>query len=164
MSLGAFMAGVLLSDSEYRHELQADIEPFEGLLLGFFFISVGMSTNLDLLAEAPGFVLAAVAGLLVIKAAIGFGLARLAGQDTLNAARFAAGAAAGQRIRLRAVHRGAGRRALAPSQADRAMLIVTLSMVVSPLLFTLEERFLVAAAGEGAGRAPSIPSTDRRRR
>ena len=48
MSLGAFMAGVLLSDSEYRHELQADIEPFEGLLLGFFFISVGMSANLGL--------------------------------------------------------------------------------------------------------------------
>ena len=46
MSLGAFMAGVLVSDSEYRHELQADIEPFEGLLLGFFFISVGMSANL----------------------------------------------------------------------------------------------------------------------
>ena len=53
MSLGAFMAGVLLSESEYRHELQADIEPFEGLLLGFFFISVGMSADLPG-ARAPG--------------------------------------------------------------------------------------------------------------
>ena len=53
-SLGAFMAGVLLSDSEYRHELQADIEPFEGLLLGFFFISVGMSADLDLAGRIRG--------------------------------------------------------------------------------------------------------------
>ena len=53
MSLGAFLAGVLLSGSEYRHELQADIEPFEGLLLGFFFISVGMSARLDLLVHDP---------------------------------------------------------------------------------------------------------------
>ena len=53
-SLGAFMAGVLLSESEYRHELQADIAPFEGLLLGFFFISVGMSADLQLARAAPG--------------------------------------------------------------------------------------------------------------
>ena len=53
-SLGAFMAGALLSDSEYRHAIQADIEPFEGLLLGFFFISVGMSVDFPLLLHAPG--------------------------------------------------------------------------------------------------------------
>ena len=53
MSLGAFLAGVLLSDSEYRHEVQADVEPFEGLLLGFFFLSVGMSANLHLALQAP---------------------------------------------------------------------------------------------------------------
>ena len=54
MSLGAFMAGVLLSESEYRHELEADIAPFEGLLLGFFFISVGMSADLGLARADPG--------------------------------------------------------------------------------------------------------------
>ncbi len=53
MSLGAFLAGVLLSSSEYRHELQADIEPFEGLLLGFFFMSVGVSAQLGLAASEP---------------------------------------------------------------------------------------------------------------
>ena len=52
MALGAFLAGVLLADSEYRHELEADIEPFKGLLLGLFFISVGMSVALELLARA----------------------------------------------------------------------------------------------------------------
>ncbi len=153
MSLGAFMAGVLLSDSEYRHELQADIEPFEGLLLGIFFISVGMSTNLDLLAEAPGFVLAAVAGLLVIKAAIGFGLARLAGQDTLNAARFAAALPQAGEFGFVLFTAALAEGLLAPSQADLAMLIVTLSMVVSPLLFTLEERFLAPRLEKAPARA-----------
>ena len=52
MALGAFMAGVLLADSEYRHELEADIEPFRGLLMGLFFVSVGMSVALELLARA----------------------------------------------------------------------------------------------------------------
>ncbi len=53
MSLGAFLAGVLLADSEFRHELEADIEPFKGLLLGLFFITVGMSANLGLVREKP---------------------------------------------------------------------------------------------------------------
>ena len=60
MSLGAFLGGVLLSDSEYRHEVQADVEPFEGLLLGFFFLSVGMSANLALAVQEPWFFAAAV--------------------------------------------------------------------------------------------------------
>ena len=54
MALGAFVAGLLLADSEYRHELEADIEPFKGLLLGLFFMSVGMTANLGLLLEQPG--------------------------------------------------------------------------------------------------------------
>ena len=76
------MAGVLLSESEYRHELQADIEPFEGLLLGFFFISVGMSADLRLARAQPGLLAAATAALLFVKAAIAFALARIAGDRT----------------------------------------------------------------------------------
>ena len=68
MALGAFLAGVLLADSEYRHELEADIEPFKGLLLGLFFIAVGMTANLGLLLEHRGRIAAARAGLLVVKA------------------------------------------------------------------------------------------------
>lgn len=67
MALGAFLAGVLLASSEYRHALQADIAPFKGLLLGLFFISVGMSVDLGLIARAPGLLLALLAGLLLIK-------------------------------------------------------------------------------------------------
>jgi len=88
-SLGAFMAGVLLSESEYRHELRADIEPFEGLLLGFFFISVGMAADLGLARANPGMLAAATGAVLAVKTAIGFGVARVAGQDRPNAIRFA---------------------------------------------------------------------------
>lgn len=142
MSLGAFMAGVLLSDSEYRHELQADTEPFEGLLLGVFFMSVGMSTNLDLLAAEPGFVLAAAAGLLLIKAAIAFALALLAGHDRLNAARFAAALPQAGEFGFVLFTAALAEGLLSPARADLAMLVITLSMIAAPPLFALEERFL----------------------
>lgn len=67
MGLGAFIAGVLLADSSYRHELEANIEPFKGLLLGLFFVAVGMSANLGLLAEIPLIVIGVVFGMLVLK-------------------------------------------------------------------------------------------------
>ena len=66
-SLGAFLAGVLLADSEFRHELEADLEPFKGLLLGLFFITVGMAANLGLLRSEPLQVLAVTVGILVMK-------------------------------------------------------------------------------------------------
>jgi Kef-type K+ transport system membrane component KefB len=66
MALGAFIAGVLLADSEYRHEVEANIEPFKGLLLGLFFIAVGMSVNLGLLTAGPLLILALVIALMVI--------------------------------------------------------------------------------------------------
>jgi glutathione-regulated potassium-efflux system ancillary protein KefC len=153
MSLGAFMAGVLLSDSEYRHELQADIEPFEGLLLGVFFISVGMSTNIDVLAEEPAAILAAVAGLLAIKAAIAFVLARLSGQDTLNATRFATALPQAGEFGFVLFTAALADQLLAPAQADRAMLIVTLSLVFSPPLFALSERFLAPRLEKAPARA-----------
>jgi monovalent cation:proton antiporter-2 (CPA2) family protein len=77
MGLGAFVAGMLLADSEYRHQLEADIEPFKGLLLGLFFIAVGMSVNLGLIASRPADVFAIVAGLLVVKALVIYVLGRL---------------------------------------------------------------------------------------
>ncbi|HTT82582.1 MAG TPA: monovalent cation:proton antiporter-2 (CPA2) family protein, partial [Rhizomicrobium sp.] len=67
MSLGAFMAGVMLSDSEFRHQIQADVEPFEGLLLGFFFISVGMSANLELVIAHPILILVSLLALIFAK-------------------------------------------------------------------------------------------------
>jgi glutathione-regulated potassium-efflux system ancillary protein KefC len=74
MALGAFLAGVLLADSEYRHALETDIEPFKGLLLGLFFISVGMSVNLNTILESPFLIIAGVAGIFLIKGLINYGL------------------------------------------------------------------------------------------
>ena len=78
-SLGAFIAGVLLADSDYRHEIMADIAPFEGLLLGLFFTAIGMSLNLGLIAHKPLLVLPIVAGLVAIKSAILYVLGRRRG-------------------------------------------------------------------------------------
>ena len=77
MALGTFLAGVLLAESEYRHELEIAIEPFKGLLLGLFFIAVGMAVNLGLLALEPLNVLGAVIGLVVIKGLILYFLAQI---------------------------------------------------------------------------------------
>jgi glutathione-regulated potassium-efflux system ancillary protein KefC len=70
MALGAFLAGVLLADSEFRHALEADIDPFKGLLLGLFFIAVGMSVNFGLLATGPGLVVGLTLGLTALKFAV----------------------------------------------------------------------------------------------
>ena len=68
-ALGAFIAGVMLADSPYRHELEADIEPFRSILLGLFFLAVGMMLDLDAIAERPFFVLGMAAALIAVKAA-----------------------------------------------------------------------------------------------
>src|SRR2546423_1909559 len=70
MALGAFLAGVLLAESEYRHEIEAAIEPFKGLLLGLFFISVGMSVDFSVLLDRPGLIAAFIVGLFVLKSIV----------------------------------------------------------------------------------------------
>ena len=77
MALGAFLAGVLLAESEYRRELETDLEPFKGLLLGLFFIAVGMSIDFAVVLASPGLVAAIVAGFLLLKALVLLAMARL---------------------------------------------------------------------------------------
>ena len=115
-SLGAFIAGVLLADSDYRHEIQADIAPFEGLLLGLFFTAIGMSLNLRLVVDSPNLVLAIVVGLLAVKSAVLYRARspRRAGGRPLAAA--GARHRPGRRVRLRALHR---RRRLRRDRAAR---------------------------------------------
>lgn len=143
MSLGAFAAGVVLSESAYRHELQADIEPFEGLLLGFFFISVGMAANIGLALAEPMTVLLGVTALLTVKVAVGFLLARLKGQPTHVAARFAFAMPQGSEFAFVLFGAALAAGALSRAEVDRATLVIALSMFVSPILFALSERFLV---------------------
>lgn len=142
-SLGAFAAGVILSESEYRHELEADVAPFEGLLLGFFFISVGMAADLRLiLAEPVGIVFGALT-LIAAKIAVVFALEKLRGAQTGTAIRAAVALAQGSEFGfvLFGVAMAAG--VLEKAQYDRAMLVIALSMAASPILFALSEARLM---------------------
>jgi monovalent cation:proton antiporter-2 (CPA2) family protein len=142
-SLGAFMAGVLLSESEYRHELRADIEPFEGLLLGFFFISVGMAADLGLARANPGMLAAATGAVLAVKTAIGFGVARVAGQDRPNAIRFALALPQASEFSFVLFGAAVAAGALAQQRASMATLVAAASMVATPILFAASETFLL---------------------
>jgi monovalent cation:proton antiporter-2 (CPA2) family protein len=140
MALGAFMAGVLLADSEYRHELEADIEPFKGLLLGLFFMAVGMSANLGVLLQSPFTVLALTLGYLAVKMlAVGFA-AWIARQDRSTAWRLAVALAGGGEFAFVLLALAAGGGLLPRATADLLVIVVTLSMVAAPLLIAGADR------------------------
>jgi voltage-gated potassium channel Kch len=143
MSLGAFLGGVILSDSEYRHELRADIEPFEGLLLGFFFMSVGMSANLSLAVAEPGEIALGVGALILLKVIVAYALGRISRQDNYTAVRFALALPQGSEFSFVLFGAAVAAGALGQNDADRATLVITLSMVATPILFALSERFLI---------------------
>ena len=138
-SLGAFMAGVLLSESEYRHELQADIEPFEGLLLGFFFISVGMSADLPLAGTQPGLLALATVTLLAAKAIICFVLARVSGEDTPNALRFSLALPQASEFSFVLFGSAVSAGVLTAGNAAFATLVTAASMIATPVLFAANE-------------------------
>ena len=104
-ALGAFIAGVMLADSPYRHELEADIDPFRSILLGLFFLAVGMMLDLGAIAERPLFVIGMAAALITVKAVILFGLARLFRMETRPRGQARPAAEPGRRVRLRPVRR-----------------------------------------------------------
>ena len=137
MSLGAFVAGVLLADSEFRHELEASIAPFQGLLLGLFFMAVGMSTNLGLLVQFPWQILGLTVGLVAIKCGVLYGLRRLAGGAKPEARLLALALAQGGEFAFVLFDAAQSFRVLGEVQADKLTLVVALSMAVSPLLLML---------------------------
>jgi len=142
MSLGAFLAGVLLADSEYRHELEASIEPFKGLLLGLFFVAVGMSTNLGPLLHEPGRVVALTLGLLAVKAAVLYTLGRVFGLAGEEARALALALPQGGEFAFVLFGVAAGAGLLPHSAADSLTLVVALSMALTPILVTLNARVL----------------------
>ncbi|MDR3504741.1 MAG: cation:proton antiporter [Acidocella sp.] len=155
-SLGAFMAGVMVSDSEYRHEIQADIEPFEGLLLGFFFISVGMSADIGLLLRHPAQILLLVAGLVLLKAGIGFAVSYIRRHLPGSALRFGLALSEGSEFSFVLFAAAVASKALSPTLSDMATLVVALSMMATPVLFAAAERFVVPRL-EAAKTKPADP-------
>ncbi len=154
VTLGAFLAGVLLADSEYRHEIEARIAPFEGLLLGLFFISVGMAANLGLLATRPLGIALLVGGLLAGKLLVLYAIGRAFRLSHAPAVKLAAVLCQGGEFAfiLFALARDNG--LLGPAHADVLMLVVTLSMAATPLVHALVER------GLRRGQAAAAPAFD----
>ncbi len=142
MSLGAFLAGVLLADSEFRHELEADVDPFKGLLLGLFFIAVGMSANLALLVERPFAVLGLALGLLAVKALVLFVIMRAFGASNESAQRVAVDLSQGGEFAFVLFASAQGFGIFTPATAEMLVLVVTVSMLLAPLSFTLHDRML----------------------
>jgi len=141
MVLGAFVAGMLLADSEFRHELEANIAPFKGLLLGLFFIAVGMTVNLRLLLEEPGTIMFIVATLMLIKAAVLFPLARLFGLcDTRGAISLAVVLAQGGEFAFVLFGIVAQNGSIESTLMDRLILAVAVSMLLTPIAYLVNER------------------------
>jgi len=142
MSLGAFLAGVLLADSEFRHELEADVEPFKGLLLGLFFMAVGMSANLAYFAAHPLSVLGVAIGLMLGKALLLWAITGATGIGNEDARRIAVLLAQGGEFAFVLFTAAQTAGILAGETAQFLVLAVTISMLLAPLSFVAHERLL----------------------
>ncbi len=142
MALGAFLAGMLLADSEYRHELEVNIEPFKRLLLGLFFMAVGMSANIGLVAAEPLRVLALAAGLLAVKFLVLFALGRVFKYSTECARNLAFVLPQGGEFAFVIFGAAVVHQVMARGLADLLIVVVTLTMAVTPLLVFLNERIV----------------------
>jgi len=139
MSLGAFLAGVLLADSEFRHELEANIEPFKGLLLGLFFITVGMSANLGLVREKPLLILGLTLGFMLMK--VGFlWLIGILSRHSVNASRgLAFSLPSGGEFAFVLFGLSASLGIMDTETAELLVLVVTASMILSPVFLILHD-------------------------
>ena len=142
MALGAFLAGVLLADSEFRHELEADIEPFKGLLLGLFFMAVGMRVNLGTLQHSWRLILALSGGLLLLKGAVLAALGGVVLRDRAGAWRLAFLTAQGGEFAFVLFGMATAEGSLTPAHNDTLVLAVSLTMALTPLLCRLQEAWL----------------------
>ena len=138
-ALGAFIAGVMLADSPYRHELEADIDPFRSILLGMFFIAVGMMLDLDAIREYPLFVLGMAAGLIAVKAAILFGLARAFGMKSRRALKLGLLLSQGGEFGFVLFAAATRSELIEPAAASLFAAIVTVSMASTPFLMMLND-------------------------
>ena len=144
MAMGAFVAGVLLSESSFRHQLEADIEPFRGLLLGLFFLGVGMSLDLAVVARNWWLVLSGVAALMATKAACIYAVARLAKSSHADALDRAVIMAQGGEFAFVLFSGALGKGVIDETANANMTAIVVLSMVFTPLMIILHNRFAKA--------------------
>jgi len=149
LSLGAFLAGVLLADSEFRHELEADIEPFKGLLLGLFFITVGMSANLELVRQKPLTIAGLTLGFMLVKVVVLRAIGRLSGLPTAAGRGLAFSLPSGGEFAFVLFGLGASLGIVDAEIAGLLVIVVTASMVLSPLLLVLHDSLFKKRPAEG---------------
>jgi monovalent cation:proton antiporter-2 (CPA2) family protein len=141
-ALGTFVAGVVLADNEYRHELESDIEPFKGLLLGLFFISVGASIDFNLLLQQPLLILGMVLGLAIAKFIILFALGRFFRLEISQNLLFAFALAQGGEFAFVLFSFATQNQVLPPEVSEPLVAVVALSMVITPLLMIINEKLV----------------------
>ena len=155
-ALGTFLAGVVLADSEFRHQLESDLQPFKGLLLGLFFITVGIGIDVAVLLKQPLMILLLTLGLITIKAAVLLAIAvvfRIRGKDRWL---FTLGMAQAGEFGFLIVSFALQQSILSSPVAKIALLVISLSMLLTPMLFILYERL----ARRAASRSPEHPADE----
>lgn len=159
-ALGAFLAGVMLADSEFRREIESDIEPFRGVLLGLFFITVGAGLDFKLLIGQPLLIGGLVLGLMALKAAVMFGVGKLFRLSNSEAAGAAAALCQGGEFAFVLIGFTAGAQVVGPELARLLTAVVAVSMLLSPLAFLLYERTALALRPVTPEREPDTTFDD----
>ncbi len=151
-ALGTFLAGVVLANSEYRHELESDVGPFKGLLLGLFFITVGAAINFDLLFSNVGSIVGLTLALMGVKAAILYLLARIFDVGGANRWLFALGLSQAGEFGFVLLSFTVANGVIPGSLAERLLLVVALSMLLTPLLFIAYDKLVAPRFVESMAR------------
>jgi CPA2 family monovalent cation:H+ antiporter-2 len=141
MGMGAFVAGVLLANSRFRHQVEAEIEPFKGLLLGLFFIAIGMNMDLGLLAREPVFIIGAAIALVMIKTLVIWSLLRLMGETSRDAMHVGLMLSQGGEFAFVVMTAAVGNALVEPALADQVTLIVGVSMALTAPLVILHSQY-----------------------
>ncbi|MFK7976721.1 MAG: monovalent cation:proton antiporter-2 (CPA2) family protein [Halioglobus sp.] len=144
MGMGAFVAGVLLANSRFRHQIESEIEPFKGLLLGLFFMAIGMNLDLGLLTREPLFIVSAAVALVATKTAIIWALLRISGQESRDALRVGLMLSQGGEFAFVVMTAAVGNALIEPTMADQVTLIVGLSMALTAPLVILHSQFFAS--------------------
>ncbi len=153
MALGAFLAGVLLAESEYRRELETDLAPFKGLLLGLFFIAVGMTVDFAVVLQQPARIAMLVVGFLALKALVLWGMARATGLPVPERPVFIILLAQGGEFGFVVFQTAAQAGVISAGASSLLVACVALSMLLSPLLLVLADRLLAPRLARAAGNA-----------
>jgi glutathione-regulated potassium-efflux system ancillary protein KefC len=158
MALGTFLAGVVLAESEYRHEIEAAVEPFKGLLLGLFFIAVGMGADFAMLLERPLLILGLIGGLFLLKGAVLWAIARFARLPRSERPLFILLLAQGGEFAFVLLTLGVQQEVLQEDAAQAMTLAVALSMLSTPFLLVLHDKLIAPRfASDAPARAADAP-------